>query len=116
MKSDTGRLRRTRTQWEQLVVAWRRSRLAAPEFAADRGVVESTLRWWAWRLERDRERDTGDSALALVPVRVADEPPAVGDSTGAAWTLRTSRGELTVYCADASALRAAVSSVMRGDP
>lgn len=78
--------------------------------------MESTLRWWAWRLERER-----DAALcnpvALVPVRVAEEPAAADnafDGARVAWTLRTPRGDLTVYSADDSALRTAIASLVGG--
>jgi hypothetical protein len=115
MKTNAGS-RRTRKQWQRLVTAWRRSCRPAAEFASESGVVESTLRWWAWRLERERDAASSDP-VALVPVRVAEEPVAAGDaSDGArvAWTLRTSRGELTVYSADDSSLRAAVASLTGG--
>jgi hypothetical protein len=113
MKTNVGS-RRTRKQWQKLVTAWRRSCRPAADFASESGVVESTLRWWAWRLER--ERDAAPSApVALVPVRVAEEPVAADDASDrarVAWTLRTSRGELTVYSADDGALRAAVASLV----
>ena len=64
------------------------------------------------------ERDKASSnPLALVPVRVAEQPVAAGsafDSARVAWTLRTPRGELTVYSADDSALRAAIASLAGG--
>ena len=78
--------------------------------------MEGTLRWWAWHLER--ERDTASSSpVALVPVRVAEQPVAADnavDDTRVAWRLRTPRGELTVYSADDSALRAAIASLAGG--
>lgn len=113
MKTNSGS-RRNRKQWQQLVNAWRRSRRSAAEFASESGVVESTLRWWAWRLERDA---SSSSPVALVPVRVVEDPAGadnVFESAGVAWTLRTPRGELTVYSPDESALRAAISSLIGG--
>jgi transposase-like protein len=118
MTHENGASRRTREQWQQLVAAWRRSRRPAADFARELGVVESTLRWWAWRLERDYKRAARPGApVALVPVRLVGEPAAGGeDSDGGrlAWTLRTSRGELTVYSAGESALLAAVASLVGG--
>jgi len=98
------------------VAAWRRSRRPAADFATERGVVESRLRWWASHLERDRERAVRPGApVGLVPVRVVEEPAARGadgDGGRIAWTLRTSRGELTVYSASESALLDAVASLV----
>ena len=100
------------------MAAWRRSRRPASDFASERGVVESTLRWWAWRLERDCKRAARPVApVALVRVRVVEEPTAGGedcDGGRLAWTLRTSRGELMVYSAGESALLAAVASLVGG--
>src|ERR1019366_2876001 len=118
MTHEDGASRRTREQWQQLVAAWRRSRRPASDFASERGVVESTLRWWAWRLERDCKRAARPVApVALVRVRVVEEPTAGGedcDGGRLAWTLRTSRGELMVYSAGESALLAAVASLGGG--
>jgi len=100
------------------VAGWRRSRRPAADFASELGVVESTLRWWAWRLERDCKRGARPGApVALVPVRVVEEPVAgAEDSDGGriAWTLRTPGGELTVYSAGERALLAAVASLVGG--
>ncbi len=100
------------------MAAWRRSRRPATDFASELGVVESTLRWWVWRLERDGKRAARPGApVALVPVRVVGEPAAGGEDSDRgplAWTLRTSRGELTVYSAGESALLAAVASLVGG--
>jgi len=123
MNTEAGATRRTRKQWKKLVVAWRRSRRSAAVFASERGVVESTLRWWAWRLERDRVGDVGQTDVGLVPVRVVDEAVVAHDvavdgppDARVAWTLRTSRGEITVCSADESSLLAAVAVLVGGGP
>ena len=113
----TGR-RRTRDEWQRLVKSWRRSGKAAAAFVNGRDVVESTLRWWAWRLERDVDGAKRRALPALVPVRVVDRdaPAAVSatdDDARVAWTLRTERGELRVYAPTSSnELRAAVSALL----
>ncbi|MGA7124288.1 MAG: hypothetical protein WBY94_29575 [Polyangiaceae bacterium] len=82
MTHENGASSRTREQWRQLVAAWRRSRRSAADFARELGVVESTLRWWAWRLERDTKRAARPGApVALVPVRVVGEPAGGGEES-----------------------------------
>ena len=39
-------------EWKRRVKAWRKSGLTASEFAEGRGFATSTLRYWAWRLEK----------------------------------------------------------------
>jgi hypothetical protein len=39
-------------QWRGRVTDWRASGMTADEFARQHGLVASTLRWWALRLER----------------------------------------------------------------
>jgi transposase len=119
----------TAARWRQQVAAWRRSGMTAAQFARERELAESTLRWWAWRLKRDakvrRARRAGET-MSLVPVRVVDVADhdvevARGDAGPAVephqplWTLRTARGELSVFAADgAEALRAAVVALIGG--
>jgi hypothetical protein len=43
------------------VVEWRASGLTAIEFGAQHGIVASTLRWWAWRLERRDAEQRGEA-------------------------------------------------------
>ncbi len=119
----------TSARWQRVVRAWRRSGKTAAEFARERDVAEATLRWWAWRLARDVEAPTTEATgegMALVPVRIvegADRAAKVPRRTAAAeqrdaqWTLRTSRGEITVYAvADSAVLRAAVAALIGGAP
>ena len=106
----------------------RSSGQTATDFANESGVVEATLRWWAWRLGRDGElpRTRARSSAAtvgLVPVRVLDSDggsPTKGrraeeePASGVEWTLRTPRGELTVYSSanGGDELRAAVTALL----
>lgn len=117
MHSETGAGRLTRKQWLRVVASWRRSGKAAGDFARERGVVESTLRWWAWRLGRDGELQVAErDAVAFLPVRVvegASQGPAAPADARTAWTLTTHRGELRVYATDAAGeLRAAVAALL----
>ena len=101
-----------------MVAAWRRSRLTGGEFAALRGLPEGTLRWWAWRLEREVARKPlagAERVVSMVPVRVvADRDRRADDAVGGpAWTLRTARGELHVYAAGSpDALRDAIAMLL----
>lgn len=65
--------------WAKRVAAWRASSLTAGEFATKAGVSPRTLRYWAWRLERENKQQ----ALVRVvraedagagPVRIAVSP------------------------------------------
>ena len=58
-----------RATWSKRVEAWRASGLKAAEFASRGGFAERTLRWWAWRLERE--------SRAFVRVVRTDSPRAV---------------------------------------
>ena len=111
--------RRTRKQWQQLVVLWRRGGKTSGEFAQANGVLDARLRWWAWRLERDG--DLGP-AVGLVPVRVIEGDDGAGsgecvEGSGPgrlAWRLRTPRGELSVYASLDEELHAVVAALLDG--
>ena len=124
VQAECGR-RRTRAQWRRLVASWRRGGQTGEEFAKERGVVEATLRWWAWRLTQDGDLEVGAAGrVGLVPVRVVegDGRSSTGTSgaakdearRGVAWMLRTSRGELRVYARTYrnDELRAAVAALL----
>ena len=119
--------RKTRAQWKRLITEWRRSGRTAEEFAAERGVVTATMRWWAWALAERAAACGGPpsgpvaDAISMVPVRVVDldeEPPAVIDTEVVAWSLRTPRGELRVYATSQQAdeLRAAITMLLGSEP
>jgi hypothetical protein len=105
MKIKTASVRRTREQWRHVIAQWRRSGESGQEFAGKLGVLETTLRWWAWRLDSQDKQALGDRPVSLVPVRVIGEDEmsehhAKARATPLAWTLRTARGELCVYAGD----------------
>ena len=61
-----------RATWSNRVEAWRASGLNAAAFSSRGGFAERTLRWWAWRLERE--------SRAFVRVVRTDSPrAALGD-------------------------------------
>ena len=89
--------RRSRAAWQALVVAWRNSRLTAPEFGAERGVDPAQLRWWAWHLGRTQSSPTFAAPQSRTPasiVQLVELPPATDDrielSLGASRALRFS--------------------------
>ena len=97
MKTETASVRRTREQWRHLITQWRRSGESGGEFALKLGVLETTLRWWAWRLDSQDKQAPGDRPVSLVPVRIMGEDEvgardAEARATPLAWTLRTARG------------------------
>jgi hypothetical protein len=92
-------LRKTRHQWSRLVARWRRSGESAGAFAYAHGVLEGTLRWWAWKLGREAEQGGN---VALIPVHVSGARQASGE-TATVWRVRTARGELVVRGPDAAA-------------
>lgn len=116
--------RRTRKQWRRLVKAWRSTGQTAAHFAAAKGIVEGTLRWWAWRLECDGDLDAPKRAsVTMVPVRIVevDDPPTPSETSveeprpRLAWTLRTGRGELSVYAGGRDGdVRAAIAELLLG--
>ena len=110
---------RSRAEWKRLVAEWRGSGKTAGAFAAEQRISEGTLRWWAWELgvERIPRRKP---AVPLVPVTVVEDSRAVGTpdpaTRVAAWTLRTTRGELSVQegCS-AEALYAVIAGLLEGE-
>jgi hypothetical protein len=117
MKTKTASGRRTREQWRHLIAQWRRSGESGAEFAHKLGVLETTLRWWAWRLASQGEEPRGDRPVSFVPVRVVGEDNDMGAqdaearATPLAWTLRTARGDLRVCD-----LAAIVAALVGGKP
>jgi len=62
-------------RWTAVVRAWRSSGKPAHAFAAERGIVESTLKYWARTLER------ASSARSRAPRAVLDPRPATTTPT-----------------------------------
>ena len=59
-----------RATWTKRVAAWRASGLTAEKFAERSGCASKTLRWWAWRLERESRafvRVVREEATARAP-------------------------------------------------
>lgn len=72
-------MKRSASEWKQLVSAWRRSGERAAEFAAHASVSDRTLRWWAWKLERGTRAKREQTKRAPAPIEIAlDEAPAAG--------------------------------------
>jgi hypothetical protein len=71
--------RRTPEQWAALVKEYETSAQSQRGFCAERGIGQSSLRYWRRRLQGDRPDGGGISGTQLVPVRVcADKPSHAG--------------------------------------
>lgn len=85
--------RRSRSVWQGLVAAWRKSRLTAVAFGAQHDVDPARLRWWAWHL-RQPQSSVPQPASAASIVQLVELPPATDDrlelSLGGARLLRFS--------------------------
>jgi hypothetical protein len=101
--------RKTRHQWTRLVARWRRSGESAGAFAYAHGVLEGTLRWWAWKL--GKEADYGGD-VALIPVHVSGGRPS--GETATVWRVRTARGELVVRGPDPAARAQILDAIFGG--
>jgi hypothetical protein len=67
--------RRSRSDWQTLVLAWRKSRQPAAQFARRHHLDPRQLRWWAWKLEQPKpEVTTAADDLRFIEVPAA--PPA----------------------------------------
>jgi len=85
--------RRSAAEWKREIAAWRKSDLAASDYAAKLGVSVSTLHWWRWRLRGGELPDPGDAELRLLPLETArNDSFANGD--GVSWELRTTDGSV----------------------
>lgn len=64
-------------EWTKRVRAWRASGLSAGQYAEGRGFAEGTLRWWAWRVGQQPEREGASERVRLLRVvrRSADSEP-----------------------------------------
>jgi hypothetical protein len=82
--------RRTPAQWAALVGELEASGQSQRAFCAERGVGQSSLRYWRGRLrERERGAREAPAATRLVAVKVLEEPPA---PAGGGVVVVTSRG------------------------
>jgi|SRR5580704_2071857 hypothetical protein len=57
-----------RAEWTRRVRRWRASGLTGGEFATAEGLIEGTLRHWAWRLGRDGVSESVGPECAFVEV------------------------------------------------
>ena len=76
------RRRRPRAAWIKEVRSFRESGLSAEEYAAKKGMVLSTLKFWMRVLRNEVEARTKSAVPAFFPVSVlqAEEAPASGAS------------------------------------
>jgi len=78
-RGDLGSRRWTERQGRQVVAAWRRSGLAASEFARRHGMSQQRLSWWCKRLGKSNASKDTDSRMAsivsLVPAEVHMRAP-----------------------------------------
>ena len=67
--------RRSRSDWQALVLAWRKSCQPTAQFARRHQLDPRQLRWWAWKLEQpppEAKSAAGDVRFVEVPAA----PPA----------------------------------------
>jgi hypothetical protein len=94
-------------RWAELVEAWEASGRTASVFAAERGITESSLRWWKTELSRRARkqaarrspgprRHTSPVALARV-VREGETPPPMPErGSGGSIELVVGRARLVI--------------------
>jgi len=68
--------RRTPEQWSALVKEYEASGQSQRGFCSERGIGQSSLRYWRRRLEGDRPGGGRISGARLVPVRVCGDGPS----------------------------------------
>lgn len=89
----------SRETWARRVERLERSRKSIGEFAAREGVSAGTLKWWKWKLGREREARRGrEAARKRRAARKAQVqfvevvPRAVGSGGGEPFEVELSRG------------------------
>ena len=78
--SSSKRKRRPRAAWIKEVRSLRDSGLSPEEYAAKKGIVLSTLKFWVRVLRKEVEARTKSAVPAFLPVLHTTEAPAVGAS------------------------------------
>jgi len=71
---------RRREQWARLVKEHEASGQSQRAFCAERGIGQSTLRYWCRRLKEDARSGERGAGARLVPVRVREQAPVEGVS------------------------------------
>ncbi len=71
----TTRTRRSRSDWQTLVLAWHKTRQPPAHFARRHHLKPRELRWWAWKFEQPTPEVTA-AANDLRFVEVPAAPPA----------------------------------------
>lgn len=97
----------TERQGQQVVAAWRRSGLAASEFARRQGISQQRLSWWRNRLGKSNASKDTDSRMAsvisLIPAEVRMHTPCLAASSLAVMRLPCG---ISIEFADAGAMSA----------
>jgi hypothetical protein len=100
--------RRSRQEWKELVLEWRRSGLKRAAFARRSGVNPKTFEFWCWALKT--ELPAPSAALKLLPVHAATAParPVEPAGDGLRVVVDLSGGSLRVeFALEADARRVA---------
>jgi len=87
----------TESKWAERVREWRAGGQSAADYSQGRGFKESTLRWWASRLDRGvADRTPGaDTVKTVAPVRMVRVVTAVKPAS-AALTVRLGAAQVEV--------------------
>jgi hypothetical protein len=87
----------TESKWAERVKEWRASGQSAPEYARGREFKESTLRWWASRLDRGATRTpVAGKPRTASPVRMAHVVRAAAKPARASLTVRVGAAQVEV--------------------
>lgn len=62
----------TRSEWDERLRRWAKSRMSIEAFAAREGIDPQRLKWWRWKLSGSPAPSA--SAPRFVPVRVVESP------------------------------------------
>jgi hypothetical protein len=82
---------RSRSEWSEIVKAWKASGLSAAQFAAQHGLKAKALSTWRWRLRTQPPRRSESAPPKLVQLSVADLVGS-GDTGNGRWELTTTAG------------------------
>lgn len=64
----------TRSEWDERLKRWAKSRMSIEAFAAREGIEPKRLKWWRWKLSGSTPPSAPTPTPRFVPVRVVESP------------------------------------------